>query len=148
MKNNDLALRITKCLVQELKKKNKTKAISRLCEIDENYVERLAYAQDKKLTLENFLRLLSEFQPERTYEVLGEIINCIIIPLAKESSNPSNIALKKATEVMKEAISVFELVQESLEDGEYSDEEKVKTCMEINKTIHVLSELKCVVYNY
>jgi len=147
MKNNDLALKVTKCLVQELKKENKTKSIARICEIDENYVERLAYAQDKKLTLESFLRLLAEYQPEKTYELLGEISNCIIVPLPEAERFASNVALKKATEVMKEAIATFEIVQESIEDEVYTEDEKRKTCLEINKTIQVLTELKSLVYS-
>jgi len=142
-----LADNITKCIILELKKQNKTKKISHICEIRENYIERLAYDKDKRLTLEAFLRLLSNFRVNNTYEMLGEISKCIIIPLPNTKDNSQNIILKKATEVMKEAIATFEIIQESLEDNNFTDEEKERACIEINNTVQVLAELKTIIYS-
>lgn len=146
MKDNELADKITKCIIIELKKQNKTKRIAQICNLQETYVERLAYDRDKRLTLESFLRLLQNFRVGNTYEELGDIAKCMVIPLPEAKKCCQNIILKKATEVMKEAIATFEIIQESLEDEIFSEDEKLKACAEINNTVQVLAELKHVIY--
>jgi len=107
----------------------------------ESYLKGVAYDSSKKLTLHCFITLLQQFRCSDTLKSIGREMNCIVYKMP-DTCLSKGVVLKKAVSVMKEAVKTLEVVEDSIADNEYSDEEKEETYLKIEKTMEALLELK------